>query len=92
LLVLADDQGLHDASGLCSQLPPDQVAAGLDRGRFSTSADEFLAFARHAATQGLPALHLVDGRVPHALVAELFTDQGVGTLVTRQALAKPPLS
>jgi len=26
-------------------------------------------------------VHLVDGRVPHAVVAELFTDKGVGTLV-----------
>jgi acetylglutamate kinase len=32
----------------------------------------------------LAALHLIDGRMPHALVAELFTEQGVGTLVTRQ--------
>jgi acetylglutamate kinase len=86
LLALADDQGLHDETGLCAQLGPEQAIAGLDRGRFSTGADEFLALARHAARQGLPALHLVDGRVPHALVAELFTEQGVGTLVTRQAL------
>jgi acetylglutamate kinase len=87
LLVLADDQGLHDEAGLASVLNPDQALTGLDRGRFGTHADEFLAFARHAALQGLPALHLIDGRVPHALVAELFTEKGIGTLITRQALA-----
>ena len=84
LLSLADDQGLRDAGGLVSELTPDQVLVGLDRGRFTTEADENLAFARHAARQGLGALHLIDGRLPHALVAELFTDEGVGTLVTRQ--------
>jgi glutamate N-acetyltransferase/amino-acid acetyltransferase len=83
LLSLADDQGLHDDSGLVSELSPDQALTGLDRGRFETVADENLAFARHAARQGLPALHLIDGRIPHALVAELFTNRGVGTLVTR---------
>ncbi|WP_205633033.1 bifunctional ornithine acetyltransferase/N-acetylglutamate synthase, partial [Enhygromyxa salina] len=84
LLSLADDQGLRDAGGLVSELSPDQALVGLDRGRFTTDADENLAFARHAARQGLGALHLIDGRLPHALVAELFTEQGVGTLITRQ--------
>lgn len=84
LISLADDQGLHDAGGLVSELTPDQALTGLDRGRFGTHADENLAFARHAARQGLPALHLIDGRLPHALVAELFTEEGIGTLVTRQ--------
>jgi glutamate N-acetyltransferase/amino-acid acetyltransferase len=83
LLSLADDQGLRDAGGLVSELSPDQALVGLDRGRFTTDADENLAFARHAARQGLGALHLIDGRLPHALVAELFTEQGVGTLITR---------
>lgn len=84
LINLADDQGLRDAGGLVSELSPDQAITGLDRGRFTTGADENLAFARHAARQGLPALHLIDGRLPHALVAELFTDEGIGTLITRQ--------
>jgi glutamate N-acetyltransferase/amino-acid acetyltransferase len=84
LLSLADDQGLRDAGGLVSELSPEQALVGLDRGRFTTDADENLAFARHASRQGLAALHLIDGRMPHALVAELFTEQGVGTLITRQ--------
>jgi glutamate N-acetyltransferase/amino-acid acetyltransferase len=84
VLSLADDQGLRDAGGLVSELTPEQALVGLDRGRFSTEADENLAFARHAARQGLAALHLIDGRLPHALVAELFTEQGVGTLISRQ--------
>jgi glutamate N-acetyltransferase/amino-acid acetyltransferase len=84
LLSLADDQGLRDAGGLVSELTPDQAIVGLDRGRFITDADENLALTRHAARQGLAALHLIDGRLPHALVAELFTEQGIGTLITRQ--------
>jgi acetylglutamate kinase len=84
LLSLADDQGLRDSGGLVSELSPEQALVGLDRGRFVTDADENLALARHAARQGLSALHLIDGRLPHALVAELFTEQGIGTLITRQ--------
>src|SRR5690606_37384982 len=40
LLSLADDSGLRDAGGLVSELSPEQALVGLDRGRFSTDADE----------------------------------------------------
>ena len=36
----------------------------------------------HALAGGVRAVHIVDGRAPHSVVAELFTDRGVGTLVT----------
>jgi acetylglutamate kinase len=36
-----------------------------------------------AIAGGVPSVHIIDGRTPHSLVAELFTDRGVGTLVKR---------
>ena len=35
-----------------------------------------------AIRAGVERVHVVDGRVPHSVVAELFTDRGVGTLIT----------
>ncbi|HEX5494509.1 MAG TPA: hypothetical protein VFX70_08070, partial [Mycobacteriales bacterium] len=35
-----------------------------------------------AVRGGVPAAHVLDGRVPHALLLEIFTDEGVGTMVT----------
>jgi len=35
------------------------------------------------ALDGVPAAHILDGRVPHALLGELFTDSGVGTMISR---------
>jgi acetylglutamate kinase len=35
-----------------------------------------------AVTGGVRSAHILDGRVPHALLLELFTDQGVGTMIT----------
>jgi len=87
LIALADEQGVRDRSGLVSVLSPEVLLAGLERGRFQATDPEVLALARHAATQCGPALQIVDGRVPHALVGELFTDQGIGTLITRQVVA-----
>ncbi len=87
MIALGDSQGLMDATGLVSLLSPDVLQNGLDRGRFGANNDaEMVALSRHAAVLGVPALHLIDGRVPHAVVAELFTDQGIGTLVTRQTI------
>jgi acetylglutamate kinase len=34
-----------------------------------------------AVEQGVPSVHILDGRRPHALLLELFTDAGVGTMI-----------
>jgi acetylglutamate kinase len=36
---------------------------------------------RRAVRGGVPKAHVIDGRVPHALLVEIFTDEGVGTEV-----------
>jgi acetylglutamate kinase len=36
-----------------------------------------------AVTGGVPGASVIDGRVPHALLLELLTDQGIGTMVSR---------
>jgi N-acetylglutamate synthase/N-acetylornithine aminotransferase len=87
LIALGNDQGLRDSHGFVQRLSPDTFLAGLERGRFDASDADLLVLARHAANRGVPALHIIDARVPHAVVGELFTDEGIGTLITRQALA-----
>jgi acetylglutamate kinase len=41
-----------------------------------------IAACIHAVEHGVGSAHILDGRVPHALLLELFTDEGVGTMVT----------
>jgi len=38
--------------------------------------------AIHAAKSNVTSVHIIDGRVEHALLLEILTDQGVGTLIT----------
>ena len=38
-----------------------------------------------AVDRGVGTAHIIDGRVPHALLIELLTDQGIGTMVKREA-------
>jgi acetylglutamate kinase len=39
--------------------------------------------ALDAVASGVRSAHIIDGRVEHAVLLELFTDQGVGTLINR---------
>jgi hypothetical protein len=86
LIAMGAEQGLRDAYGFVQRLSPESFLMGLERDRFSTQNPDLLVLAKHAATRGVPSLHLVDVRLPHALVGELFTDEGIGTLITRQTL------
>lgn len=86
LIAMGAEQGLRDAHGFVQRLSPENFLMGLERDRFSTTNPDLLVLAKHAATRGVPALHLVDVRLPHALVGELFTDEGIGSLITRQTL------
>ncbi len=40
-----------------------------------------------AVDGGVGSAHIIDGRVPHALLIEVLTDQGIGTMVTREKSA-----
>lgn len=99
LIVMGLARGLRDRAGsngsngsngstgtspCVSSVHCDTLLAGLAEDRFWADDPRWLPLAEHAARRGIHALHLLDLRVPHALVGELFTDEGIGTLVTRQ--------
>ena len=75
LIYLTDAAGILEHGELVTEL----AAADLDRAletRVSTRA------IVDALRGGVARVHVIDGRTPHSLIAELFTDRGVGTLVT----------
>jgi acetylglutamate kinase len=41
--------------------------------------------ALDAARSGVPSVHIIDGRIEHAVLLELFTDEGIGTLIGKEA-------
>ena len=82
LIFLTDVAGVLDGDGkLVTQLRAAELEAGLGgaiRGGMHVKAQAVLS----ALAGGVQAVHIVDGRAPYSIVAELFTDRGVGTLVT----------
>jgi acetylglutamate kinase len=83
LVMLTDVEGLYarypDPQSLISQLTADELADLLPTIE-SGMAPKMEACLR-AVRGGVPAAHVVDGRVPHSLLLEVFTSEGFGTMV-----------
>jgi len=84
LIYLTDVPGILDENGeLLSQLVTADLRGRLQEGRAVKGgmAVKVKAILR-ALEGGVDAVHVVDGREPHSVVVELFTEKGVGTLLT----------
>jgi acetylglutamate kinase len=68
-----------DESSLISQATADEVRARLEH--LSGGMRPKLTAAAHAVDRGVGAAHIIDARLPHSLLLELFTDAGIGTKV-----------
>jgi acetylglutamate kinase len=91
LVVLGDVPGLIGPSGdLLSELSAAQCLDLLGQADVVVGGMiPKLESAVDALKAGVARVHLVDGRVEHALVLELFTPEGVGTMITPGAEAEP---
>lgn len=86
LIFLTDVPGLladvEDPSSLVQRIDAAAAQRLIDEGVVTGGMIPKLAGCVRAIEAGVAQVHLVDGRVPHALLLELFTDAGVGTMVT----------
>ena len=92
LVLFTDVPGVLDAHGsVVPELSREQVermlADGTIRGGMIPKIQACLR-----ALETVPRVHVLDGRVPHALIRELFTHEGVGTMLTSETRAKEPAS
>ena len=82
LVLLTNTPGVLDEQGkLLTGVTPRQIDAMLAAGTLSGGMLPKIASALEAARAGVKSVHIIDGRVPHALLLEVLTDQGVGTLI-----------
>ena len=87
LILLTDVEGVHDGDGvllgeLDSKLAEQLIDTGVIGGGMIPKVRAALR-----ALEGVEAAHIVDGRVPHALLLELLTAAGVGTMFARAGSA-----
>ena len=83
LLLLTNTPGLLSKDGkLLTGLNAEQVQALIDDGTIHGGMLPKIQCALSAVGNGVNTAQIIDGRVPHALLLELLTDEGVGTLIT----------
>ena len=85
LMLLTNVAGLQDKSGnVLTGLTTRQVDALIDDGTIYGGMLPKIQCALDAVKGGVTSAHIIDGRVPHAVLLEIFTDEGVGTLITNR--------
>jgi acetylglutamate kinase len=87
LMLLTNVSGLQDKSGnvltgLTTRQVDDLIADGTIYGGMLPK----IQCALDAVKGGVNSAHIIDGRVPHAVLLEIFTDEGVGTLITNRRI------
>jgi acetylglutamate kinase len=82
LVLLTNTPGVLDREGkLLTNITPRDIDAMVEDGTLSGGMLPKIASALDAARSGVHGVHIIDGRVEHALLLEILTDQGVGTLI-----------
>ena len=85
LLLLTDVPGVlsdpDNPDSLISELSHEQAARMLEAGRISGGMIPKLQACLTALGGGVSRAHILDGRIPHALLIEVFTDTGIGTMI-----------
>lgn len=86
LILLTNTAGLLDKQGqLLTGLGINQVGKLIADGTIHSGMLPKIECALNAVKAGVKRAHIIDGRVSHATLLEIFTDQGVGTLITSEA-------
>jgi acetylglutamate kinase len=85
LVYLTDIEGLRrivtDAESLIRQTTPDELDELMNDGTIAGGMIPKVESCVHAVRNGVKRAHILDGRIPHVLLLELFTDSGIGTMV-----------
>ena len=87
LVLLTDTPGIlrekGDESSLISTLEPSEVKALIDSGVIEGGMLPKVEACERALGAGVGKTHIIDGRLLHALLLEIFTDKGIGTQLVR---------
>lgn len=88
LILLTNIAGLLDKDGeLLTGLSTEQVDELIEDGTIYGGMLPKIDCALSAVKNGVNSAHIIDGRVAHSCMLEIFTDEGVGTLITNSDLA-----
>ncbi len=86
VVYLTDVEGLladvDDPSSLISRIDAADLQKKVDAGELTGGMIPKIDACIHAVEHGVGSAHILDGRIPHVLLLEVFTDSGIGTMIT----------
>ena len=86
LILLTDTPGIlrneNDPSSLIDKIRLSEARELIEQGIVKEGMRPKVECCIRSLAQGVNAAHIIDGRTPHALLLEVFTDSGIGTMVT----------
>lgn len=83
MIFMTDVAGLLENGKLVSTLTPDQAQVLIGRGVIQGGMLPKVEAMLHCLEHGVNSAHIISGMDHHAIIAELFTDKGIGTVITR---------
>lgn len=87
IITLSDIPGLlkdvNDSESLISEIHIDQVPALIESGIISGGMIPKMKSCEKAVRSGVKKAVMIDGRIPHSILIEMFSDEGIGTLMTK---------
>ncbi len=78
-------EDVNDPSSLVQRLTSDELRERIGHESVSAGMIPKLRACADAVDAGVGTAHIIDGRVPHALLIELLTDEGIGTMIKRES-------
>lgn len=94
VIFLTDVDGLYadfaDKTSLISALTLEDAEARMASGELASGMIPKVGACVHALRAGVERAHILNGTIPHALLLEIYTDSGIGTMITRCAQIEEP--
>ncbi len=91
LAFLTDTEGVYydrdDENSLISVLKTDKAEEMIENGRINGGMIPKIRNCMEAIEQGVNRVHILDGRIPHCLLLEIFTNKGIGTAILKGDVA-----
>ena len=92
LAYLSDVEGVRrdpqDSESVIAEIYPDEAQKLIDDGTIAGGMLPKIQNCIDALKKGVSRIHIMDGRIPHSLLLEIFTNKGIGTAIIRESEEK----
>jgi acetylglutamate kinase len=85
LVYLSDIEGIQVDQNLISSLTQSEAESLIERGAIHGGMIPKVQSAFSTLNQGVRKVHIIDGRIKHSLLLEIFTDEGIGTQMIHES-------